>query len=228
MLSTVDDEGGILFSGYGGGLLGDVSVIIRTTMGGLYVSPNLILPFNNSINVNLNTSLVWGSSHVVNFFRVQISTDTSFSNIIFDSTNVTTSILQVKHLLPQTKYFWRIQSFGKEGGATGWSQVWNFVTQSTVFVEDDADVPLSFSLEQNYPNPFNPTTKISWQSPVSSRQVLKVFDVLGNEIVTLLDKEMEAGYHSVNFDASELPSGVYFYQLRAGSFVETKKMMLLR
>ena len=95
--------------------------------------------------------------------------------------------------------------------------------------------PTKFSLDQNYPNPFNPTTKISWQSPVSSRQVLKVFDVLGNEVAMLVNEEMEAGYQSVDFDASELPSGVFFYQLRiylvngkAGNFIETKKMLLLR
>jgi N-acetylneuraminic acid mutarotase len=94
---------------------------------------------------------------------------------------------------------------------------------------------MDFKLLQNYPNPFNPSTKISWQSPVRSHQVLTVFDVLGNEIATLVNKEIEAGYHSVDFNASSpalggqaLPSGVYFYQLKAGSFVETKKMILLR
>ena len=92
----------------------------------------------------------------------------------------------------------------------------------------NSNVPLKFNLEQNYPNPFNPTTKISWQSPVSDKQVLKIFDVLGNEIATLVDEEKEAGYHSIDFDARELPSGVYFYQLRVGSFVEAKKMILLR
>jgi glycosidase len=86
----------------------------------------------------------------------------------------------------------------------------------------------SFYLEQNYPNPFNPTTKISWQSPVSSWQTLKVYDVLGNEVTTLIDKEMEAGYHSVEFDASKLPSGVYFYRLKTEHFINTKMMLLLK
>ena len=93
----------------------------------------------------------------------------------------------------------------------------------------------TYKLEQNYPNPFNPSTKISWQSPVSSRQVLKVFDVLGNEIATLVDEEKEAGSYEVEFNAEKLSSGVYFYQLKvypanggAGSFVETNKMVLLR
>jgi hypothetical protein len=95
-------------------------------------------------------------------------------------------------------------------------------------IEEEETFLTAFRLEQNYPNPFNPTTKISWQSPVSSRQVLKVYDVLGNEIVTLVNEEIEAGYHAVDFDASSLPSGVYFYQMKAESFIQTRKMLLLR
>jgi len=96
-------------------------------------------------------------------------------------------------------------------------------------------VPISFELAQNYPNPFNPSTKISWQSPISSHQTLKVYDVLGNEVVTLVNEFMEAGSHEVVFNSENLASGVYIYCLQidpsAGSgqaFTETKKMVLLR
>lgn len=85
-----------------------------------------------------------------------------------------------------------------------------------------------FELEQNYPNPFNPSTVISYQLPVSSEVTLKVFDVLGNEIATLVDQYKSAGRYEVEFDASKLPSGIYFYQLKAGQFSETKKMVLLK
>ena len=96
-------------------------------------------------------------------------------------------------------------------------------------IEDEKNkIPTEYLLNQSYPNPFNPSTKISWQSPVRSRQVLKIFDVIGNEIATLVDEEKEAGYHSIDFNGSDLPSGVYFYQLRAGSFVQTKQMLLLK
>ncbi len=88
--------------------------------------------------------------------------------------------------------------------------------------------PSEFSLSQNYPNPFNPSTKISWQSPIGSQQTLKVFDVLGNEITTLVDEYKPAGKYEVEFDASGLPSGIYFYQLKAGTFIELKKMILLK
>ncbi len=102
-------------------------------------------------------------------------------------------------------------------------------TQGTTGIDESSSIqPDDFALWQNYPNPFNPTTKISWQSPVSSWQTLKVYDVLGNEVATLVDEYRPAGRYEVEFNARKLSSGVYFYRLQAGSFVETKKMVLLR
>jgi hypothetical protein len=105
---------------------------------------------------------------------------------------------------------------------------------TTVGVEDDENpIVTEFKLEQNYPNPFNPATSI--QYAISSRQfvTLKVYDVLGNEIATLVNEELPAGEYEVNFDShsgnvQNLTSGIYFYQLKAGSFVQTKKMILLK
>ncbi len=87
-----------------------------------------------------------------------------------------------------------------------------------------------FKLYQNYPNPFNPSTTIKFtDSPdLQDLRLLKVYDVLGNEIATLVNEEKPAGSYEVEFNASSLPSGVYFYQLQAGNFVETKKMVLLK
>lgn len=85
-----------------------------------------------------------------------------------------------------------------------------------------------FTLYQNFPNPFNPSTTINWQSPVGSHQTIKVFDVLGNEIATLVDEYKPAGRYEVEFFASTFPSGVYFYRLKAGEFVQTKKMLFLK
>lgn len=117
-------------------------------------------------------------------------------------------------------------------GAWGHS-LYKTTTSTVTSVKDIEFIPSLFALEQNYPNPFNPSTKISWQSSVGIHQTLKVFDVLGNEIVTLVDEYKPAGRFEVEFNSHSgnvrnLPSGVYFYQLRAGSFIETKKMILLR
>lgn len=107
------------------------------------------------------------------------------------------------------------------------------IKTSVEYLKDER--PSEFNLSQNYPNPFNSTTRISWQSPIRSHQSIKVFDVLGNETATIVDKEMEAGYHTVDFDASSpalggqaLPSGIYFYRIITGNFISTKKMVLIR
>ena len=89
-------------------------------------------------------------------------------------------------------------------------------------------IPEKFEILQNFPNPFNPSTIISWQSPIGSHQTLKVYDVLGNEVATLVDEFRIAGRYEVTFNASQLSSGIYFYRLQAGSFVQTRKMILLR
>jgi len=89
-------------------------------------------------------------------------------------------------------------------------------------------LPTVYSIEQNYPNPFNPSTVISWQSPVGSRQTIKVYDILGNEVETLIDEYKEAGKYQIEFNASELASGVYFYQFRSGGYVIAKKMVLIK
>jgi hypothetical protein len=88
--------------------------------------------------------------------------------------------------------------------------------------------PEEFSLEQNYPNPFNPSTSIQYRVSNTSNVSMKVYDVLGNEVATLVNEEKPAGSYEVKFDAAGLSSGIYFYKLSAGSLVETKKMILLR
>ena len=95
-------------------------------------------------------------------------------------------------------------------------------------VEVEIGLPTQFILEQNYPNPFNPVTTISWQSPASSHQVLKVFDVLGNEVATLVDEFRDAGRYEVIYDASNLASGIYIFELRAGAFFQSRKMVVLK
>jgi photosystem II stability/assembly factor-like uncharacterized protein len=86
----------------------------------------------------------------------------------------------------------------------------------------------TFSLIQNYPNPFNPNTTITYSIPIAGKVSLKIFDVLGNEIATLVNEEKTTGNYTVNFDASNLTSGVYFYRIQAGDYVETKKMIYLK
>jgi hypothetical protein len=113
---------------------------------------------------------------------------------------------------------------------------WNFgqkfavqVIDQPSAIDDDLNTLKDFTLNQNYPNPFNPSTKISWQSSVAGHQTLKVYDVTGKEVATLVDEYKPAGSYNVQFTINnELSSGVYFYKLQAGDFVETKKMILMK
>jgi len=95
-------------------------------------------------------------------------------------------------------------------------------------VEVKVTSPLSFALNQNYPNPFNPATTISYSIPEKSFVTVKVYDVLGNEVASLVNGEMEAGEHTINFNASNLSSGIYYYRITDGNNVATKKLMLLK
>jgi hypothetical protein len=109
-----------------------------------------------------------------------------------------------------------------------------------VWMEEIAQdyIPKEYTLYQNYPNPFNPSTKISWQLPVGSHQTLKIYDVLGNEVATLVDEYRPAGTYEVEFNISSISgfvtaksgyaSGIYFYRLRTNEFIQTKKMLLLK
>ena len=114
----------------------------------------------------------------------------------------------------------------------GIGSFWQFGIATSPFepvsVEQETIQPTAFSLEQNFPNPFNPSTKIKYYVPQTSNIVIKVFDVLGNEIETLVNQEKPVGNYEINWNAEYLPSGVYFYQLKAGSIIQAKKMLLLK
>jgi len=120
--------------------------------------------------------------------------------------------------------------FGPQGDVI---RIYNFVRLVRSGLVSDVNgnktsLPDQYELKQNYPNPFNPITKISWQLPVGSWQTLKIYDMLGNEVATLVDEYKPAGSYEIEFNAVNLPSGIYFYRIQAGSFIDTKKMILLK
>ena len=96
-----------------------------------------------------------------------------------------------------------------------------------------SDLPAEFALSQNYPNPFNPTTQIKFSLPQNSKMTLTIYNILGQKVINLIDKEMEAGEHLVVWEGkdswgNDVANGIYFYKIVADSFVETRKMVLLR
>ena len=169
--------------------------------------------------------LNWSTASELNNhgFEVQRKFDDyNWSTIGFKEGEGTTTEIQVYSFIDRVfenfgrKIYYRLKQVDFDG---------KYVFTDIVEVELN---PVDFALLQNYPNPFNPSTKISWQSPVGSWQVLKVFDVLGNEVRTLVNEYKPAGSYKVEFDAGGLTSGVYYYQIIIGDNIQTKKMILLR
>ncbi len=111
-------------------------------------------------------------------------------------------------------------------GGSGMSGV--ITVENPTSVNDDEITVEDFELKQNYPNPFNPSTNISFVIPTSGLVNLKVFNILGNEITTLLSEQLLAGEHTVPFNAAGLSSGIYFYSLTVNNFTKTKEMVLLK
>ncbi len=123
----------------------------------------------------------------------------------------------------------KIEELRQDWDGIGWG---NFLLIAYTYIptgiEQQTDVIKLYVLSNNYPNPFNPSTTIKYQIPKRSNVIIKVFSLLGEEVKMLMNEEQEAGIYEIEFNAKDLPSGVYFYQLRAGDFIQTMKMILMK
>ncbi len=128
------------------------------------------------------------------------------------------------HILNMTRFMTgatTVDTFGRMGDS--------YLTNITGVNDQSVTKPTTYSLSQNYPNPFNPSTRIKFTLPEMTRVTLKVYNVLGQEVATILEnKELPAGYYDYEFNAGNLTSGTYIYRLVAGNFVQTKKMILMK
>jgi len=182
-------------------------------------------PFNRPLNdIFFSQIYDWGIGWAVGDNGLILKT-TNFGNTWqIESEGITDNNLKSIHFC-QTTDFWG-GSFGP-GIIVGEHRT-VLLNEIVVSVGEEHVQPEGFYLSQNYPNPFNPSTVISYRLPVIGFVTLKVYDLLSREIATLVNEEKPAGEYEVEFDASKLPSGIYFYQLRAGQYSETKKMILLK
>ena len=100
--------------------------------------------------------------------------------------------------------------------------------EATTSVRENSYQPKSFSLSQNYPNPFNPLTIFNFQLPISSDVTLKVYNIFGSEVATIVNEHLQAGNYAREWNAENFPSGMYFYRMTAGKYSETKRLLLLK
>ena len=188
------------------------------------VTPQLVSPQKDSI-IKQN-KFVWNSVSNADSYDFQISLDSSFTNIYIDTSLIDTTI-QISGLIDENRYYWRVSS-ENSAGESSYSDIWSFDFVLTGVDQTGNSIPKVFSLKQNYPNPFNPATTISFSIPQKSFVTIKIYDVLGNEITTLVNAEKQSGNYNIKFDGSRLASGIYFYRMQAGKFISTKKLILLK
>jgi hypothetical protein len=125
-------------------------------------------------------------------------------------------------------YYWKVNA-SNPGGTSGWSEIYYFTTMVVNAVQQIGNtIPNEFSLGQNYPNPFNPLTTIEFDLPQSGYVTLKVYNLLGKEVASLVSGELTAGIYRVNWNANDAASGIYYYRLQSGKFVGAKRLVLLK
>jgi len=178
--------------------------------------------FAASVDQN-NVTLTWSTATETNNqgFEIQRSNGNEFFTVGFVSghgtTTETNNYSYVDIDLTAASYSYRLKQVDFDG---------SFAYSSTINVE--VTTPVQFELSQNYPNPFNPSTSINFTIPQSSIVTLKVFNALGEEVKSLVNKQLESGTHSITFDATDLNSGIYFYRIEAGQYSDVRKMTLIK
>ncbi|MFA5010350.1 MAG: T9SS type A sorting domain-containing protein [Ignavibacteria bacterium] len=215
---------------------GDWSAVWSFRVVSIPPQPVLVSPLNNATNQSPTPFMDWDSLAAANNYRLQISADSLFGAIVFDTTGIIPSRLQLRpNILGwNQKYYWRVNA-NNLAGTGPWSIVWNFNVHPNSVLLSSSEIPKEYKIFNNYPNPFNPTTKIRFDLPKSSEVKITVFDVTGKEASVLVNERLQAGTYQTQWNAAAFPSGVYFYRIQVrhsgsstGDFSETKRMMLIK
>ena len=194
----------------------------------MLLAPTLVFPQDGSTGISTSPILAWNSVNGATSYRLQVSLSSSFSTTTVDQSGTTSTSYTASGLLTNSTYYWRVNASNAEG-TSPFSPVWSFTTSGPTSVQRIGnEVPTGYELSQNFPNPFNPRTTIEFSLPNDSEVRLTIFNAIGAEVQTLVRDKFVAGRYSVEWDAGNVPSGIYFYRLAAGSFVQTKKLVLLR
>lgn len=241
------------FAPFGGGLSGSVTnprvnKVIGwrgvTVAGGFFsntnvarwallpLAPELILPPEAESGVSFTPLFTWNQGQWMYSFNIQVARDANFLNLTIADSNLLVPQFQVPDstpLLNLVTYFWRVRA--SNGAGNGPYSLIRFFITGIVGEINNNEIPASFNLYQNYPNPFNPVTKIKFDLPHVNGDAnlkLSIYNVNGQRVAELLNTAYTAGKWELNFDASNLASGIYFYVISASHFTETRKMILLK
>jgi len=161
------------------------------------------------------------------WLKYNLNVNTNFLNEVVE-TSITDTTFQLYPMDANTRYYWRVNASNIGGTSFSYDDV-NFTTGDQITdVEKNKPLSIEFNLAQNYPNPFNPITTISFSLPQSSSVHLVLFNVLGKEVRNIAHGLYSASKHSIKLNAEDLSSGIYFYRLEAGSFVSTRKLILMK
>ena len=193
---------------------------------GVASAPELISPPDASVVDTHDVTFTWSPSEPeVTHYWIEIDTLSNFDSPFIDST-VTGTSFDYDDLVAYKTYYWRVKAKNQRGWGE-FSGPFTFNAEFTSVGGEDG-LPAVFMLSQNYPNPFNPVTTIHFELPRESNVVLKVYDLLGQELMMILNEKRAAGRYDVNLDASSLSSGIYFYRLTANDYVQTKKFVVVK
>jgi hypothetical protein len=190
----------------------------------------LVAPSNNVRDVPARPTLTWRTAPGAGLYHLQVASTALFDSVstVYDITGIADTAYQVSQLEGDKFYFWRVRAKNAIG-ESNWSATWRFKTVIvTAVAEATTTPPAQFQLYQNYPNPFNPITTIVFDLPQAGTPQLVIFDALGRELLALVDGPLAAGRHTVQFDASPLPSGVYYYRLNFAGRILTRRMTILK
>ncbi|MBI3787269.1 MAG: T9SS type A sorting domain-containing protein, partial [Ignavibacteriales bacterium] len=195
--------------------------------------PTLLSPAEGATNQPTTLTLIWRPSFNASTYHLQISTASDFSSTVTDQSGLADTSSTVTGLQKSTLHFWRVRA-SNAAGASAFSPTRQFTTGIATSVElTENGIPTTFYLSQNYPNPFNPSTKFEIHIANLGLVTLKIYNVLGNEIATIMNGDFVPGIYRVTWKADNLPSGMYFYRLNVLSrsnerWTATKKLLLIK
>lgn len=222
-------------AGVAGSLVSQFSDSFSLTTGSLSENPDtpaLVSPQNMATNIPMNARLTWNPSFLAETYRIQVASDSYFSNLVLEETGIAETYFTTEPLLANTSYFWRVSAQNGFGGSM-YSSSRRFTTGNTINIEEDLIVPAQTVLLQNTPNPFNPSTRINYALAKRSDVQIEIYNLKGQKLRSFEFLNQREGIHYLLWDGLDqvgkpAATGIYFYIMRTGEYTATRKMIMIK